>query len=131
MRPAESCGSSSRAGLDLLPYEPVGVRTPVGRGYDGLRIAVPYCGVSIARAGDSLEAALREVDGEVRMCKMLIQRDKQTKLPQLYFVALPHDVAQRHVLLLDPMLATGGTAYAAIDVLRDEASPRITSCSSR
>jgi uracil phosphoribosyltransferase len=43
-----------------------------------------------------------------------------TKLPHLYYAALPNDIAQRHVLLLDPMLATGGTALAAIQVLLDK-----------
>lgn len=106
-------------GLDLLPFEPWDVQTPVGRTYDGLRFASDICGVSIARAGDSMEAALRAVCRSIRIGKILIQRDKVTKLPRLYYAALPEDIAQRHVLLLDPMLATGGTALAAIQVLLD------------
>jgi uracil phosphoribosyltransferase len=105
--------------LDLLPFEPWDVQTPVGRTYDGLRFASDICGVSIARAGDSMEAALRAVCRSIRIGKILIQRDKVTKLPRLYYAALPDDIAQRHVLLLDPMLATGGTALAAIQVLLD------------
>jgi uracil phosphoribosyltransferase len=107
------------AGLDLLPYEPAPVRTPVGETYDGLRITPDFCGVSIARAGDSMETGLRSVCPSVRIGKILIQRDKVTKLPHLYYSALPQDIARRHVLLLDPMLATGGTALAAIQVLLD------------
>jgi uracil phosphoribosyltransferase len=106
-------------GLDLLPFEPWDVQTPVGRTYDGLRFASDICGVSIARAGDSMEAALRAVCRSIRIGKILIQRDKVTKLPRLYYAALPEDIARRHVLLLDPMLATGGTALAAIQVLLD------------
>jgi len=37
-----------------------------------------------------------------------------TKLPHLHHAALPHDIAERQVLLLDPMFATGGTALAAV-----------------
>jgi uracil phosphoribosyltransferase len=107
------------AGLDLLPYEAHPVETPVGRTYDGLRVASAVCGVSIVRAGDSMEAGLRAVCRSIRIGKILIQRDKVTKLPRLYYAALPPDIAQRHVLLLDPMLATGGTARAAIEVLLD------------
>ncbi|GAA0742116.1 uracil phosphoribosyltransferase [Dactylosporangium roseum] len=105
------------AGLELLPFEPRDVQTPVGRTYHGTRVAPPICGVSIARAGESMEAGLRAVAPGVRIGKILIQRDPVTKLPKLYYSKLPADLADRHVLLLDPMLATGGTALAAIDVL--------------
>jgi uracil phosphoribosyltransferase len=105
--------------LDQLPYTPCDVRTPVGDSYQGLRLASPVCGVSVIRAGDSMEGELRAAWPSIRIGKILIQRDKATKLPQLYYSALPDDIAQRHVLLLDPMLATGGTALKAIQVLLD------------
>jgi uracil phosphoribosyltransferase len=111
------------AGLDHLPHESHRVRTPVGETYEGMRITPAICGVSIARAGESMEAELRTICPEVRIGKILIQRDKVTKLPQLYYSALPTDIARRHVLLLDPMLATGGTAVAAIQVLRGAGVP--------
>ena len=107
------------AALDLLPYEDHPVTTPVGRTYDGLRVGAAICGVSVVRAGDSMEAGLRAVCRSARIGKILIQRDTVTKLPRLYYAALPPDVAQRHVLLLDPMLATGGTARMAVQVLLD------------
>lgn len=103
--------------LDHLPYSQDSVRTPVGQTYEGLRLAAPFCGVSVLRAGESMEAELRAVCPPARIGKILIQRDKVTKLPRLYYSAFPSDIAQRHVLLLDPMLATGGTALAAIQVL--------------
>ncbi|MFL6113401.1 MAG: uracil phosphoribosyltransferase [Catenulispora sp.] len=111
------------AGLELLPFEPHDVRTPVGETYRGLRITPRICGVSVVRAGDSMEAQLRELVPEARIGKILIQRDKKTKLPHLYFSALPADIAQRHVLLLDPTLATGGTALAAINLLIQHGVP--------
>jgi uracil phosphoribosyltransferase len=106
-------------GLNLLPFEPWEVETPVRRKFDGLRFT-SLCGVSVARAGESMEAELREVCRSIRIGKILIQRDKVTKLPHLYYSNLPHDIAQRNVLLMDPMLATGGTALAAIQVLLDK-----------
>lgn len=111
------------AGLELLPFEPYDVQTPVGRTYHGLRLTEQICGVSVVRAGDSMETELRAMMPEIRLGKILIQRDKVTKLPRLYYSALPSDIARRHVLLLDPMLATGGTALAAIDVLCDHGVP--------
>ncbi|MFS8102226.1 uracil phosphoribosyltransferase [Lentzea alba] len=108
------------AGLDLLPFEPQDVTTPVGATYNGLRFAEKIVGVPIIRAGESMESGLRAVCRGVRIGKILIQRDKETKLPKLYYRNLPRDIASRHVLLLDPMLATGGTANAAIQVLLDE-----------
>jgi len=106
-------------GLNLLPYDPWEVQTPVGRTYSGLRLTTDVCAVSIARAGNSLEAALRAVCPSMRIGQMLIQRDKVTKLPRLYLSLLPPNIGDGHVLLLDPMLATGGTARAAIEVLLD------------
>ncbi|WP_340561965.1 uracil phosphoribosyltransferase [Streptomyces sp. GSL17-111] len=103
--------------LDLLPFEEHDVTTPVGETYRGLRSAAKLCAVPVIRAGESMEAEVRDVLPGVRIGKVLIQRDKQTKLPHLYYSHLPDDIAERHVLLLEPMLATGGSALAAIDVL--------------
>jgi uracil phosphoribosyltransferase len=109
--------------LGLLPFEPCEVQTPVGRSYLGLRFASQLCGVSIMRAGESMEAGLRAVCPSIRIGKILIQRDKVTKQPHLYYAALPPDIAERHVLLLDPMFATGGTALAAVQLLLDRGVP--------
>lgn len=111
------------ASLNLLPFEKHDVQTPVGRTYEGLRFASKLCGVSVVRAGESMEAGLREVCRSIRIGKILIQRDKVTKLPKLYYASLPADIAERQVLLMDPMLATGGSALAAIQVLLDKGVP--------
>ncbi|MFW6640675.1 uracil phosphoribosyltransferase [Nocardiopsis algeriensis] len=111
------------SGLELLPFEPSDVKTPIGETYHGLSITPRICGVSVARAGESMEAELRAMSPGIRIGKILIQRDKVTKLPHLYYSALPQDIGDRHVLLLDPMLATGGTALTAIGVLLDEGVP--------
>jgi uracil phosphoribosyltransferase len=107
------------AALDLFPFEDRGVETPIGEIYSGLCATSRVCGVSVVRAGDSMEAELRAVSPSSPIGKILIQRDKVTKLPRLYYSALPKDIARQHVLLLDPMLATGGSALMAIQVLLD------------
>lgn len=50
------------------------------------------CGVSIVRAGESMEVALREVCKAVRIGKILIQRDEETALPKVVFYLFPIDL---------------------------------------
>ena len=66
-----------------------------------------------------MEKAVREVCRAIRIGKILIQRDEETALPTLFYEKLPEDIANRHVLLLDPMLATGGSVCKAIEVLKE------------
>jgi uracil phosphoribosyltransferase len=75
------------------------------------------CGVSVLRAGEAMEPALRACCRSARIGKILIQRNRDTSLPKLIYSKLPEDIANRWVLLLDPMLATGGSAVTAISVL--------------
>ncbi|KAH9577237.1 hypothetical protein LSM04_000894 [Trypanosoma melophagium] len=113
------------AGLELIPMCEKDVETPTGCTYHG---CVPdesgIIGISILRAGESMEHALRETCRGVRIGKILIQRDETTedKRPdQRYnYSKIPKDVASRHVLLLDPMIASGGTAIRATEVLTRE-----------
>jgi uracil phosphoribosyltransferase len=91
--------------------------TPAGAEYHGYNLTAPVCGVSIMRAGDSMEFQLRQILPNAPIGKILIQRDKKTHLPTFFFANLPPDIADRKVLLLDPMLATGGTAVEAISTL--------------
>lgn len=110
-------------GLDLLPVEPCTVTTPVGKLYEGVKFKGKICGVSIMRAGESMEQGLRECARSVRIGKILIQRDEETMQPKLFYDKLPEDIADRYVFLLDPMLATGGSALMAIDVLKSKGVP--------
>ncbi|KAL1671756.1 phosphoribosyltransferase-like protein [Schizophyllum commune] len=64
---------------------------------------VPFA-ACILRAGEATDAVLREVCRSVRIGKILIPRDEETAQPKLFFSKLPQDIAQRYVLLLDPML---------------------------
>lgn len=103
--------------LCLLPTETKKVVTPTGEPYTGLRFCAKVCAVSIPRSGDTMEQGVRQVIRDVRIGKILIQRDEETHLPTLFYAKLPKDIAIRHVLLVDPMLATAGTACKAIEVL--------------
>ncbi|KAL8431035.1 hypothetical protein Efla_007619 [Eimeria flavescens] len=103
--------------LNVLPFVPRRVITPLGATYDGLAFGSGLCGVSIVRAGESMEAALRAVCRGCTIGKILIQRDEETSEPVLYYAKLPTDVAERSVLLMDPMCATGGSVTRAVSVL--------------
>nr|KAJ3398707.1 Uracil phosphoribosyltransferase, synthesizes UMP from uracil [Polyrhizophydium stewartii] len=92
--------------------------TPLeGAEFKGLAPLGKICGVSIMRAGEAMEQGLRDCCRSVRIGKILIQRDEETALPKLFYAKLPTDIAERYCLLLDPMLATGGSAKKAIEVL--------------
>ncbi|KAG5936276.1 Uracil phosphoribosyltransferase, synthesizes UMP from uracil [Claviceps monticola] len=104
-------------GLNHLPTVEHDVTTPLGRTYNGLMFQGKICGVSIMRAGEAMEQGLRDCCRSVRIGKILIQRDEDTAQPKLFYDKLPEDIADRWVLLLDPMFATGGSAIMAVQVL--------------
>eukprot|EP01118_Nematostelium_gracile_P017714 TRINITY_DN765_c0_g1_i1.p1 TRINITY_DN765_c0_g1~~TRINITY_DN765_c0_g1_i1.p1 ORF type:complete len:250 (+),score=50.62 TRINITY_DN765_c0_g1_i1:44-793(+) len=111
-------------GLGFLPFGDSVVTTPTGASFHGVKFTTRLCGVSIVRAGESMESALRAVCRDIRIGKILIQRNEETGKPMLYYAKLPQDIAGRHVLLLDPMLATGGSAQMAIEVLISHGVPQ-------
>jgi uracil phosphoribosyltransferase len=110
-------------GLNHLPVVPHTVTSPVGKDYTGVKFQGKICGVSIMRAGESMEQGLRECCRSVRIGKILIQRNEETAQPKLFYEKLPPDIADRYVLLLDPMLATGGSAIMAVEVLKAKGVP--------
>lgn len=110
-------------GLNHLPVIEHTITTPVGQTYSGVKFEGKICGVSIMRAGEAMEQGLRDCCRSVRIGKILIQRDEETSKPKLYYDKLPEDIANRWVLLLDPMLATGGSALMAVEVLMSRGVP--------
>ncbi|KNC53701.1 uridine kinase [Thecamonas trahens ATCC 50062] len=104
--------------LSYLPMQDLTVVTPTGAEYHGKAPASKICGVSIIRAGEAMEKALREVAQDVRLGKILIQQN-HAKQPFLYYKSLPADIGSRSVLLLDPVSGTGATAEMAVRLLLD------------
>merc|ERR1712166_258141 len=105
--------------LAMLPFDPVQITTPTGTTFDGYMFKTSLVWVSIVRAGESMEQSLRDVVKGVRIGKILIQRQEDTeeKAAKLYYSKLPGDIKDRQVMLLDPMLASGGSAICAVQVL--------------
>ncbi|KAK9463899.1 putative uracil phosphoribosyltransferase [Lipomyces oligophaga] len=110
-------------GLNHLPVDNCEVSTPTDLPYKGLSFQGKICGVSIMRAGESMEQGLRDCCRSVRIGKILIQRDEETADAKLFYEKLPEDISDRYVLLLDPMLATGGSVIKAVEVLLEKGVP--------
>lgn len=107
-------------GLNLLPLKKIEITTPTNSKFQGSAFLGKICAVSIIRSGEAMEKAVREVCKKIRLGKILIQRDEKTAKPILFYSKLPEDISKRYVLLLDPMLATGGSVCKAIEVLKSK-----------
>ncbi|XP_034250067.1 uridine-cytidine kinase-like 1 isoform X2 [Thrips palmi] len=106
--------------LSLLPFKEVVVETPQGVIYEGKRCASEkICGVSILRAGETMEQAVCDVCKDIRIGKILIQTNFDTGEPELYYLRLPKDIKDYKVVLMDATVATGAAAMMAIRVLLD------------
>ncbi len=101
-----------------FPLEEVVVETPLERctcmELSGKKVAI----VPILRAGLGMVDGLLELVPSARVGPVGMYRDPETHEPHEYYCKLPADVENRTCLLVDPMLATGGSANAAIDYLR-------------
>ncbi|XP_073038778.1 uridine kinase-like protein 5 isoform X2 [Primulina eburnea] len=103
-------------GLGHLPFTEKQIITPTGSVYTGVVFCKRLCGVSVIRSGESMENALRACCKGIKIGKILIHGEGK-KGRQLIYEKLPSDIASRHVLLLDPVLASGNSAVKAISVL--------------
>ncbi|PSN38716.1 Uridine-cytidine kinase A [Blattella germanica] len=100
------------------------VETPQGVLYHGKRSASEkICGVSILRAGETMEQAVCDVCKDIRIGKILIQTNLSTGEPELYYLRLPKDIKDYKVILMDATVATGAAAMMAIRVLLDHDVP--------
>lgn len=100
-----------------LPAEHRRIRTPVGEVDAPVLAGPPPAIVPILRAGLGMAEGLRWLLPDAAEGHIGCKRDEVTKEPREYLVSLP-PLAGRTVLLVDPMIATGGTAVHALDVLR-------------
>ncbi|XP_033847119.1 uridine-cytidine kinase-like 1 [Periophthalmus magnuspinnatus] len=110
--------------LSFLPLKSVSVETPQGGVYEGKRLGGKrITGVSILRAGETMEQALRAVCKDIRLGKILIQTNHDTGEPELHYLRLPRDISEDYVILMDSTVSTGAAALMAIRVLLDHDVP--------
>ncbi|XP_058892505.1 uridine-cytidine kinase-like 1 isoform X7 [Kogia breviceps] len=110
--------------LSFLPFQECVVQTPQGQDYSGKCYAgKQITGVSILRAGETMEPALRAVCKDVRIGTILIQTNQLTGEPELHYLRLPKDISDDHVILMDCTVSTGAAAMMAVRVLLDHDVP--------
>ena len=101
-----------------LPTKEVEVVTPVAtakcRRLAGKKLAI----IPILRAGLGMVDAMVDLIPSAKIGHIGLYRDPETHLPVEYYCKLPDDIENRRCFVVDPMLATGGSAVAAIDFLK-------------
>jgi uracil phosphoribosyltransferase len=101
-----------------LPTADVTVETPLGSA-SGRRMAADVVVVPVLRAGLSMLDAVLELVPQARVGHIGLQRDERTAIASKYYSKLPPGLERSHVLMIDPMLATGGSIVSAVGLLRD------------
>jgi uracil phosphoribosyltransferase len=99
------------------PTTPRRVRTPMEE-MTGVALAKPITLVPILRAGLGMADGVLRLLPDARLGHLGVRRDEQTLQPIAYYQKLPPDIAETEVLLIDPMLATGGSGSAAVSFLK-------------
>ncbi|HKE83184.1 MAG TPA: uracil phosphoribosyltransferase [Vicinamibacterales bacterium] len=103
--------------LRALPSTVATVVTPLGPA-QGRIVSTDVVVVPVLRAGLGMLDAVLELLPSARVGHIGLQRDEATAIASRYYSKLPPKLADSHVLMIDPMLATGGSAVAAIDLIK-------------
>lgn len=108
-----------------MPLKEVEVETPVAtcKAYklEGKKLGL----IPILRAGLGMVDGIHKLIPAARVGHVGLYRDPETLEPVEYYVKLPNDVQERHFIVIDPMLATGGSAVAAIHSLKKRGATSI------
>jgi uracil phosphoribosyltransferase len=102
-----------------LPIEPTDIDTPLEHASFPLLAGKKLCLVSILRAGNGILDGMLDLLPSARVGHIGIYREPRTLQAVEYYLKLPEDLAERDVILVDPMLATGNSAVAAISRLTE------------
>lgn len=102
-----------------LQLEDVEICTPIATGtfkcLSGKKLAI----VPILRAGLGMVDGILSLIPSAKVGHIGLYRDPETHTPVEYYCKMPSDIAEREVIVLDPMLATGGSAVAAIEFIKN------------
>ena len=107
--------------MELESYE---IETPIAKTM-GKRIKKQTALVPILRAGLGMVDALMDIIPAAKIGHIGLYRNEETHEPVEYYCKLPTDIEEREVLVLDPMLATGGSAVAAIEFIKKRGAKKI------
>ena len=109
-----------------LPLEMRQVETPLQSMQSPYLSGKKLALVSILRAGNGMLDSLLHLIPSARVGFVGLYRDEETLKPVQYYFKVPEDISERDVLAIDPMLATGNSSVAAIDLLKAAGARRIT-----
>ncbi len=107
-----------------LPTGSAAVQTPLAEAR-GCRVAADVVVVPVLRAGLGMLDAVLELWPAARVGHIGLQRDEMTAVASKYYAKLPPGLSDSFVIMIDPMLATGGSAVAALDLLREAGARNI------
>ena len=103
-----------------LPTEEIEIETPVAKATARVLAGKKLAIVPILRAGLGMVDTMISLIPSAKIGHIGLFRDPETHLPVKYYCKMPPDISERQVFLVDPMLATGGSVIAAIDILKNE-----------
>ena len=109
-----------------LPTREVEVETPVATAKCHMLAGKKLAIVPVLRAGLGMVDTMVALIPSAKIGHIGLYRDPETHMPVEYYCKLPEDIANRQVFVVDPMLATGGSAVAAIDFLKKHGCRNIT-----
>ena len=109
-----------------VPSSMTTVDTPVMKNAPAVRVEREYVIVPILRAGLGMSPAVQAVLPRHRVCLMGLRRNEETLQPDIYLDGLPDDLAGTSVVITDPMLATGGSLNAVVDIMKRRGATDIT-----
>ena len=101
-----------------LPLQEVEIETPVSMAKTKVISGKTLAFVPILRAGMGMLGGVLELVPSAKVGHIGMYRDPETVKPVPYYCKLPSDISQREVIVLDPMLATGGSAVDAISQIK-------------
>lgn len=108
-----------------LPLESVEIETPICKTNVKMLQGEDIAIVPILRAGLGMVDGMLALVPNAKVGHVGLYRDPETHEPVEYYCKLPTDIAKRQVFVVDPMLATGGSAVAAIDFIKEKGAENI------
>lgn len=114
-------GYEAMSGLKLKPET---VKTPLANA-ECMRMASPLVFVTILRAGLSMTDGLMQVEPEARLAHIGIYRNENNLEPVRYYARFPDNMQDHAVIVADPMLATGGSASEALNIVKSRGAKNI------
>lgn len=111
--------------LKHLPTEDVKITTPIEESYQPMISGKKLCFVPILRAGLGMVDGMLELVPSAKVGHIGLYRDEVTHKPHEYYCKLPFNISEREIYVLDPMLATGGSATDAVTLLKNKGAKNI------